>query len=159
MANWSLLHTPLLWRISSSTYNTASLIDKIHKMFYKMSASTMTALLSSELIIRYYSCPTAPQWCQTSLFTDCNQSLSPILHPTTIKSPAGSKTENGQLQQDRPHSLNTSQPSKTGQYIQFTFSLYNQMWSTIWHHHRMPSLPATIWQHVRNQSLAKHKAK
>ena len=60
MANCSLLHTPLLWRMSSSTYNTISFpIYKIHWMIFnkKIATPTVTALLSPGLIIKHYRCP------------------------------------------------------------------------------------------------------
>ena len=118
MANCSLLHTPLLWRMSSSTYNTTSyLTDKNWVISYKNVMPIMTALQSPELILNHYRCPQYHNGAKHHSTQIATQSLSAI-PPTPITSPAESKTDEGQLQWDRPQSPNTSQPFKTRHYIQ-----------------------------------------
>ena len=93
---------------------------------------------------------TVSHWCQTLMIATnpCQQSLL-LRWRVQLRTRLMRDNSNG-----IGHNLPTllSHPSKTWHYIQYTINLYNQMWSTIWHH-RMPSLPATLWQHVSNWTL------
>ena len=75
MANCSLLHTPLLWRMSSSTYNTTSyLTDKNWVISYKNVNTNYDSTPKPRANPQSLPLPTVSQWCQTSLYSECNSS-------------------------------------------------------------------------------------